>query len=38
LETALQKIIDWHRAWREGADMRNFSLKQISEYQNTFKV
>lgn len=38
LEIALQKIIDWHRAWREGADMHTFSLKQISEYQKTLKV
>lgn len=33
LETALNRITDWHQAWLAGADMRAFCLKQISDYQ-----
>lgn len=32
LETALSKIIDWHRSWQNCDDMRAVSLKQIQEY------
>lgn len=32
LEHALAKTVDWHLAWREGADMYAFSLQQIEEY------
>ena len=32
LDTALDKIIDWQKAWRAGEDMRRKCLDQISEY------
>ncbi len=32
LEQALARIIEWHQAWRGGADMRALCLQQISEY------
>ena len=32
LDTALARIIDWHQAWRSGADMRAMCLTQISQY------
>ena len=32
LDRALARIIDWHRAWRDGADMRATCLNQISDY------
>lgn len=32
LETALQRTVQWHRAWRQGDDMRTVCLRQISEY------
>lgn len=32
LDEALARIIDWHRAWRDGADMRAICLGQISDY------
>lgn len=32
LDTALQKIIDWHLHWKNGGDMQLFSLSQIDEY------
>lgn len=34
LEEALLKIINWHRSWMAGADMREATLDQIFEYQN----
>ena len=34
LATALQRIIDWHRAWMSGHDMRDLCLQQIHQYQN----
>ncbi len=33
LGEALEKTIDWHRAWRQGADMRSITLNQIADYQ-----
>lgn len=33
LQTALQRTLEWHQAWRKGDDMRNVTLKQISGYQ-----
>ncbi len=33
LKTALQKTLDWHGAWRNGADMRSVTLAQIADYQ-----
>lgn len=32
LDHALDMTIDWHRAWRQGSDMRTVSLAQIAEY------
>lgn len=34
LETALEKIVDWHQAWHNQKDMWQFSLVQIHEYQS----
>ena len=34
LKTALQRTIDWHEAWRNGADMHQVTLAQIADYQN----
>ena len=33
LETALTRIIEWHRDWLAGADMRQHSLSQIEAFQ-----
>jgi CDP-glucose 4,6-dehydratase len=32
LDTALQKTLDWHNAWKRGEDMAAVSLGQIGEY------
>jgi CDP-glucose 4,6-dehydratase len=32
LETALEKIVHWHRAWLDGADMRQYCLEEIASY------
>jgi CDP-glucose 4,6-dehydratase len=32
LETSLEHIVDWHRHWLSGADMRGVCLNQISRY------
>jgi CDP-glucose 4,6-dehydratase len=32
LDTALGRVVAWQKAWRGGADMREVSLAQISEY------
>ena len=32
LDTALEKTLQWHRAWREGRNMRDVTLGQIDEY------
>ena len=34
LENTLGAIIDWHRAYRDGKEMRAFSLGQIQQYVN----
>lgn len=33
IEKALEWSVDWYRAWRDGADMRQTSLAQIEEFQ-----
>ena len=33
LQTALSRTLDWHKAWRQGSNMSNFSLDQIREYE-----
>lgn len=38
LETALEKIVDWHQAWHNQKDIRRFSLDQITAYQIAAKV
>lgn len=32
LDKALEMTVSWHRAWRNGEDMRLFSIGQITEY------
>ncbi|MDP9038624.1 MAG: CDP-glucose 4,6-dehydratase [Acidobacteriota bacterium] len=32
LQTALQWLVEWYRAWQSGADMHAFTLKQIHAY------
>ena len=34
LPEALAHTLEWHNAWREGADMANFSLCQIRDYES----
>ncbi len=38
LEQALKHTVDWHLAWRKGADMRAFSLQQIVAYETAMGV
>ncbi len=38
LETALEKIMDWHQHWHNSGDMHQFSLQQIDEYQRAVKA
>ena len=38
LESALSKIIDWHRHWHNGDNMCQHSLAQIAEYQLAKKM
>lgn len=33
LNSALEWIVDWYRAWQNGADMRAFTLQQIANYE-----
>jgi CDP-glucose 4,6-dehydratase len=35
LEEALARVAAWHHAWRAGADMRLFSLRQIEQHMST---
>jgi CDP-glucose 4,6-dehydratase len=35
LETALQWIVDWIRAWHKGSDPRMLTMHQIHQYQST---
>ncbi len=37
LATALDRIVDWHRAWLRGEDMRARCLEQIDLYTNSLK-
>lgn len=34
LQTALQKTLEWHEAWRKTENMRSVTLAQINEYQS----
>lgn len=33
LETALEKIIEWHHGWRNGEDMNQLTMQQIADYE-----
>lgn len=33
LETALDKTVEWHKAWKEGQSMAKMSIQQIEAYQ-----
>jgi len=33
LQTALDKTLAWHQAWRQGSDMATISVQQIHEYE-----
>jgi CDP-glucose 4,6-dehydratase len=35
LQTALSKTVEWHEAWREGADMHSITSSQIRSYIET---
>lgn len=35
VKQALEATVDWHQAWLKGKDMREYSLAQISAYQQT---
>lgn len=37
LQTALNQTLEWHRAWKNGADMASFSLGQIHEYEKAIR-
>lgn len=32
-DKALEKVVDWHRAWCAGQNMRQFSIQQIDDYE-----
>ena len=32
IETALDKTLEWHAAWLNGSNMKNFTLSQINEF------
>jgi CDP-glucose 4,6-dehydratase len=34
LETALQWLVQWYRAWQSGEDMNTFTLRQINQYES----
>ena len=34
LELALEKTLAWHRAWKSGSDMADYSLEQIADYES----
>jgi CDP-glucose 4,6-dehydratase len=34
LETALQWLVEWYRAWQSGQDMNAFTLNQIKQYES----
>jgi CDP-glucose 4,6-dehydratase len=37
LETALQWLVEWYRAWQSGSDMHAFTLTQIRNYEALLK-
>ena len=38
LQTALQKTLEWHQAWRDGEDMHALTSSQIAQYQAAGEV
>lgn len=38
LPTALEKIIEWHKAWLSNEDMKQLCLRQIKQYEERFEV
>jgi CDP-glucose 4,6-dehydratase len=38
MDTALAKIIHWHKAWKSGSDMRDACLAEIQEFRVNQKV
>jgi CDP-glucose 4,6-dehydratase len=34
LDTALDWLVQWYRAWQSGADMHTFTLAQIAAYES----
>jgi CDP-glucose 4,6-dehydratase len=38
LEVALEKTVEWHRAWTAGIDMATYCRRQISEFEATATV
>lgn len=32
LEQALDRVVEWHQAWKQGQDMHTFCLSQIADY------
>lgn len=37
LETALQWLVEWYRAWQHGTDMHDFTVKQIQQYEGLLR-
>ena len=37
LETAIEWLVQWYRAWQSGADMHAFTLAQIAAYESLLK-
>lgn len=35
LNTTLSRIVDWHKAWLSGEDMRTYTLNEINDYMNS---
>jgi len=36
LETALDKIVEWHQSWKEGQSMAEVSIQQIEFYETQY--
>ena len=38
LDTALNKTVEWHKAWKNNEDMEKLTNMQINQYTNTKKI
>lgn len=38
LEQALQESVAWYKAWHQGMDMNQFTLKQMTDYQQKYQA